>query len=58
MEYAPTQLALSFHRDMSFSHFIVDYLKHDAPPTSNISYCRPDTFHERKWCYPHHSGQP
>ncbi|GAQ47447.1 hypothetical protein AN9227.2 [Aspergillus niger] len=36
MEYAPTQPALSFHRDMSFSHPIVDYLKHDAPPTSII----------------------
>ncbi|OJZ85485.1 hypothetical protein ASPFODRAFT_48075 [Aspergillus luchuensis CBS 106.47] len=36
MEYAPTQPALSFHRDMSFSHPIVDYLKRDAPPTSII----------------------
>ncbi|PYH33920.1 phytanoyl-CoA dioxygenase family protein [Aspergillus neoniger CBS 115656] len=36
MEYAPTQPALSFHRDMSFSHPIVDYLKRDAPSTSII----------------------
>nr|A0A1B2CTC6.1 RecName: Full=Iron/alpha-ketoglutarate-dependent dioxygenase penM; AltName: Full=Penigequinolones biosynthesis cluster protein M [Penicillium thymicola]ANY57891.1 PenM [Penicillium thymicola] len=34
MELAPTNPAQPLHRDMRFSHPLVDYLKHDAPPTS------------------------
>ncbi|KAF9893886.1 hypothetical protein FE257_010056 [Aspergillus nanangensis] len=34
MELAPTNPAQPLHRDMRYSHPIVDYLKHDAPPTS------------------------
>ncbi|KAL2850683.1 hypothetical protein BJY01DRAFT_261439 [Aspergillus pseudoustus] len=34
MELAPTNPAQPLHRDMRYSHPIVDYLKHDAPATS------------------------
>ncbi|KAF9891428.1 hypothetical protein FE257_004284 [Aspergillus nanangensis] len=34
MELSPHNPAQPLHRDMRYSHPIVDYLKHDAPPTS------------------------
>lgn len=34
MQLSPNNPAQPLHRDMRYSHPIVDYLKHDAPPTS------------------------